>query len=210
MADTTYNTLLIQQNLTVNAKNLNVYGQTENQQPTTENENEGEDIVTNLIFDDRIFDTNEKLVVLRNTIAQSIDLGEYAIIYGGISDTPKIDPQMKNEWFFILAALNDACVLHRKKVTDVEYIKQMISLFPNLKGIVLVSVEELDKAIRQLSQSISVERRKWKVNNEVVRLVDLQAKRRRLTQIDSDKFDRIYRIAFTLYTNLCHLVNQYK
>lgn len=41
MADTTYNTLLIQQNLTVNAENLNVYGQKENQQATTENENEG-------------------------------------------------------------------------------------------------------------------------------------------------------------------------
>lgn len=169
----------------------------------------GEDVLENIIFS-KLFDSNEKLLMLRKEIAASIDLGPATPLY---SDTiglnrPKIDPQLKNEWFYILAALKDSNVLRSKPVTDSEFVQQMVRFFPYLPNLEFANTEEYRKGMRQFTQSISVERRKWKVKGNVVRLVDLQAKQHLLTQQSKEKIDRIFRIAFPLYTGLCQLLQQ--
>ena len=201
--DDTYN--ILQQNLLV-AGDLHVHTGEKNQTPQ---EDFGEDVLDNIIFS-KLFDSNEKLLLLRKEIAASIDLGPATPLY---TDTiglnrPKIDPQMKNEWFYILAALTDSNVLRNKPVTDKEFVEQMVRFFPYLPNLEFASTEEYKKGMRQFAQSISVERRKWKVKGNVVRLVDLQAKQHLLTKQSKEKIDRIFRIAFPLYTSLCQLIQK--
>ena len=201
--DDTYN--ILQQNLLV-AGDLHVHTGEKSQ---TSQEDLGEDVLENIIFS-KLFDSNAKLLMLRKEIAASIDLGPATPLY---TDTiglnrPKIDPQMKNEWFYILAALTDSNVLRNKPVTDKEFVEQMVRFFPYLPNLDFANTEEYRKGMRQFTQSISVERRKWKVKGNVVRLVDLQAQQHLLTQQSKEKIDRIFRIAFPLYTGLCQLLQQ--
>lgn len=169
----------------------------------------GEDVLENIIFS-KLFDSNQKLLLLRKEIAASIDLGAATPLYTdsiGL-DRSKIDPLMKNEWFFILAALKDANVLRNKPVLDREFVQQMVRFFPMLPNLNFETTEEYDKGMRKFAQSISVERRKWKINGNVVRLVDLQAKQHRLSQLSEEKIARIIRIAMPLYVNLTKLIQE--
>ena len=169
----------------------------------------GEDVLENIIFS-KLFDSNQKLLLLRKEIAASIDLGAATPLYTdsfGL-DRSKIDPLMKNEWFFILAALKDANVLRSKPVLDREFVQQMVRFFPMLPNLNFETTEEYDKGMRKFAQSISVERRKWKINGTVVRLVDLQAKQHRLPQLSEEKIARIIRIAMPLYVNLTKLIQE--
>ena len=115
---------------------------------------------------------------------------------------------MKNEWFFIFAALKDSNVLRSKPVLDREFVKQMVNFFPLLPNLNFETTEEYEKEMRKYAQSLSVERRKWKIKptDQPVRLVDLQAKQHRLTQLSEEKIARIMRIALPLYTGLCQLL----
>lgn len=174
-----------------------------------EQEDLGEDVLENIIFS-KLFDSNQKLLLLRKEIAASIDLGAATPLYTdsiGL-DRSKIDPQLKNEWFFILAALKDANVLRSKPVLDREFVQQMVRFFPMLPNLNFETTEEYDKGMRKFAQSISVERRKWKINGSVVRLVDLQAKQHRLPQLSEEKIARIIRIAMPLYVNLTKLIQE--
>jgi hypothetical protein len=174
-----------------------------------EQEDLGEDVLENIIFS-KLFDSNQKLLLLRKEIAASIDLGAATPLYTdsiGL-DRSKIDPLMKNEWFFILAALKDANVLRSKPVLDREFVQQMVRFFPMLPNLNFETTEEYDKGMRKFAQSISVERRKWKINGNVVRLVDLQAKQHRLPQLSEEKIARIIRIAMPLYVNLTKLIQE--
>lgn len=174
-----------------------------------EQEDLGEDVLENIIFS-KLFDSNQKILLLRKEIAASIDLGAATPLYTdsiGL-DRSKIDPLMKNEWFFILAALKDANVLRSKPVLDREFVQQMVRFFPMLPNLNFETTEEYDKGMRKFAQSISVERRKWKINDNVVRLVDLQAKQHRLPQLSEEKIARIIRIAMPLYVNLTKLIQE--
>lgn len=208
MAETINNNLFLQHNQLLVAGDLHVH--TGEQKQSAEPDN-SEDILENKIFS-KLFDTNQKLLRLRQEIANSIDLGEFTPLYTDTAalNRSKIDPQMKNEWFYIMAALTDSHVLHNKHVKDREFVEQMISFFPTLPNLNFANAEEYRIGMRQLTQSISVERRKWKINGEVVRLVDIMAKQRRLTQLGEEKINRIFRIAFPLYTALCQLATELK
>jgi hypothetical protein len=107
-----------------------------------------------------------------------------------------------------LAALKDANVLRSKPVLDREFVQQMVRFFPMLPNLNFETTEEYDKGMRKFAQSISVERRKWKINGNVVRLVDLQAKQHRLPQLSEEKIARIIRIAMPLYVNLTKLIQE--
>lgn len=174
-----------------------------------EQEDLGEDVLENIIFS-KLFDSNQKLLLLRKEIAASIDLGPATPLY---SDTiglnrPKIDPQMKNEWFFIFAALKDSNVLRSKPVLDKDFVRQMVNFFPMLPNLNFDTTAEYEKEMRKFAQSISVERRKWKIrpSEQPVRLVDLQAKQHRLSQLSEEKIARIIRIALPLYLSLSQLL----
>jgi hypothetical protein len=80
-------------------------------------------------------------------------------------------------------------------------------MLPNLN---FETTEEYEKGMRQFAQSLSVERRKWKIRttDQPVRLVDLQAKQHRLPQLSEEKVDRIIRIALPLYSGLTKLIQE--
>ncbi len=199
------NIYIEQANLLV-AKEFHYHADGKNHQ---EQEDLCEDVLENIIFS-KLFDSNQKLLLLRKEIAASIDLGAATPLYTdsiGL-DRSKIDPLMKNEWFFILAALKDANVLRSKPVLDREFVQQMVRFFPMLPNLNFETTEEYDKGMRKFAQSISVERRKWKINGNVVRLVDLQAKQHRLPQLSEEKIARIIRIAMPLYVNLTKLIQE--
>ena len=196
-------TINIQQNNLVVAGDFH-YHAANNDAPQ---EDLGEDVLENLIFG-KSFDSNQKLLLLRKEIANSIELGSATPLYTDTIglDRAKIDPQMKNEWFYILAALKDSNILRSKPITDREFIEQMINFFPLLPNLNFETSEEFQKGMRQFAQSISVERRKWKIRGNVVRLVDIQAKKHQLSQLSSEKISRIFRIAFPLYSELSKLL----
>lgn len=115
---------------------------------------------------------------------------------------------MKNEWFFIYAALKDSNVLRSKPVLDKDFVRQMVNFFPMLPNLSFDTTTEYEKEMRKFAQSISVERRKWKIrpSDQPVRLVDLQAKQQRLSQLSEEKIARIIRIALPLYISLSQLL----
>lgn len=203
MANDIYNMQQNNQTILVTAQNLNI-----NLHPQTEmghNEDvEEESDIENYIFNVNKFSSHSSVVLLRNTIASAITMPpEQAALFGGYTgDVGKIDPLLKNEWFFILAAITDAGILKRTHIKDTDFVKQMVHFFPNLLDINLDNTIEYDKSIRRYVDSISRERSKWKVKGNVVKIVDLRYSKLLLRQLKSDKVERIYSICFPLYQKL--------
>ena len=81
-----------------------------------------EEPLRNHIFQERIFDTNERLIALRNTIASAIDMGEATIMYGKPQEV-RINPNAQNEWYYIVKAI-EICynTLYRANDGMVSYI----------------------------------------------------------------------------------------
>lgn len=161
-----------------------------------------EEPLRNHIFQERIFDTNERLIALRNTIASAIDMGE-ATIMSGKPQEVRINPNVKNEWYYIVKAIGEAGITKKFAVTH--FVEQMMKWFPILFP--SSSKEEWEKFKRRLSKSISEEKSLWKHGKmkDVIPLKDMWAKRSQI-RMDSSKMERIYAIAYKgLYQNLVDL-----
>lgn len=150
-----------------------------------------DEFLRNIIFKDKIFDTNERLILLRNTIAAAIDMGEATIMYGEPQKV-RINPKAQNEWYYIVKAIEEGEVA--KHFTVTQFIEQMMEWFPILFP--CDTKEEWMKFKRRLSKSISEEKSLWKYGKmkEVVPLRDMWAKQKHLA-MDSAKMERIYAIA---------------
>ena len=156
----------------------------------------------NYIFQHRIFDTNERLIKLRNFIASAIDMGDATSRYGEPQET-RINPNANNEWYYILKAIKEADVA--KDFTSTGFLEQMREWFPMLFS--MDSPEEWEEYKRRLSKSISAERSLWKYGamQEEIPLKDMWAKQQQL-QMDSAKMNRIYAMVYKgLYQNLLDL-----
>lgn len=153
----------------------------------------------NIIFKEKIFDTNERLLKLRNTIASAIDMGDATIMYGKPQDY-RINPEAQNEWYYIVKAIEESGVA--KKFAITHFIEQMQEWFPTLFP--SDTKEEWEKFKRRLSKSISEEKSLWKYGKmkEVIPLRDMWAKQKSLG-MDAAKMERVYAIAYKgLYQNL--------
>lgn len=154
------------------------------------NEKEGRDDIegeplSNHIFDDQILNSNERLVKLRQTIAEAIGQG----------NADKIDLEHANEWYWLYAALLDAGLLETRRnrenaVTDVGFVKQMALWFPHVLDI------NDEKKIRQICKGLSTERTKWTMNGKQINLVDIEANKRRLTAMRETKISRIVSVVY--------------
>ena len=159
----------------------------------------GEEPLRNYIFLERIFDTNERLVRLRNTIASAIDMGEASNRYGTPQEK-RIQPNVWNEWYYIERAIEESGIAREYPITH--FFKQMMMWYPALFP--AVSGEEEEAFIRRWSKSMSKEKSLWKHGKmkEVISLGDMWAKRN-LLALDPAKMERIYAIAYKgLYQNL--------
>lgn len=152
---------------------------------------DSESPLRNYIFIEKIFDTNERLLRIRNTIASAIDMGDATIMYGNPQDY-RINPDAQNEWYYIVKAIEEAGVAKNFAITH--FIEQMQEWFPTLFP--SESKEEWEKFKRRLSKSISEEKSLWKYGKmkEVVPLKDMWAKQKYLA-MDSAKMERVYAIA---------------
>ena len=165
-------------------------------------ENEVAEPIRPGIFDERIFNSNERLKNLRDTIAAAIDMGDATIMYGQPQQV-RINPEVQSDWYYIVKAIEEAKVARKFTVTD--FIDQMTEWFPMLfPG---ENKEQWEKYKRRLSKSISDEKSLWRFGKmkEVVTLRDMWAKRKNV-RLDQAKMERVYAIAYKgLYTSLTNL-----
>lgn len=156
----------------------------------------------NIIFSERLFDTNARLSKLRDTIAAAIDMGDATIMYGQPQKV-RINPEVQSDWYYIVKAIEEAQVARKFTVTG--FIDQMTEWFPMLfPG---ETKEQWEKYKRRLSKSISNEKSLWRYGKmkEVVTLRDMWAKRKNV-RLDQAKMERVYEIAYKgLYSNLTTL-----
>ena len=161
-----------------------------------------EEPLRNYIFQERIFDSNERLIMLRSIIASAIDMGDATPLYGQPQEM-RINPNAQNEWYYIVKAIEESRVA--KKFAITHFVEQMIEWFPILFP--SSSKEEWERFKRRLSKSISEEKSLWKHGKmkDVIPLKDMWAKRNQI-RMDSAKLERVYAIAYKgLYQNLVDL-----
>lgn len=150
-------------------------------------------LLTNDIFNDELFNSNERLMALRDTIVS------------GVTGKDCLDLASGHEWYWLYAALYDAGVLETRKnrdnvVTDVGFVRQMAQWLYDIVG----TIDE--GRVRQICKSMSAERGKWMMNGQPLSLVDLEANKRRLRAMKENKIKRIIRVAYErLYLPLMKL-----
>ena len=159
-------------------------------------DDEDETILKNIIFNFKVFDTNEKLIRLRKVIAHSIDMGEYNAMFGEPNPST-IDPDVQGEWYYLMKALEESEVA--KKFSVPSFIDQMIDWYPWL--FTFETPEDMQAFKRKMEKSISHEKSIWKYGKakEVTKLKDMWA-RYNQTNIDYAKVERMFNAA---YTGLC-------
>lgn len=161
--------------------------------PISDDDNEQTSIILkNIIFNNRIFDSDARLTALRNTIASHINLGEDNKL--SVAAENQIEPTAQNEWYYILIAIAEAEVASRNVFTDVNFANQMISWFPWLFH--FDTPKEMDTFKRKFTKSISAERSLWKygAKKEETAIKDMWARQRTLG-IDHAKLSRLHSVA---------------
>ncbi len=158
----------------------------------------GNQLLTNDIFNDELFNTNARLVALRDTIVS------------GVTGKDCLDLTSGHEWFWLYAAIYDSGVLETRKnrdnvVTDAGFVRQMTKWLFNIVGTIN------EERVRRICKSMSAERGKWMMNGLPLSLVDLEANKRRLRAMKENKINRIIRVAYErLYLPLMKLKNDMK
>ncbi len=153
------------------------------------------ELLTNDVFSDEVFTTNEQLVRLRAVVSEAVGMG----------DQDKIDLSKGLEWYWLYQAIYDAGLFETRSnrenaVTVAGFVRQMAQWLP---GIVDIDDEE---RIRNICKSMSAEQGKWMMNGKPVSLEDIEANRRRMTAMKPVKIDRIVSVAYHgLYTKLVAL-----
>jgi hypothetical protein len=164
----------------------------------SEDRDDNTDMLKNYVFKDEIFTQNNRLISLRNAIAETI------------SAEDGIDLTSNHEWFWLYESIYDAGLFETRKgrantVTDVGFIKQIAVWFPEI-----ISTDD-EEQIRKLCKSMSAERKKWKMNGKPISLTDMEANKRRLTGMKEDKINRIIKVAYQgLYLPLVKLKEKWQ
>lgn len=169
----------------------------------TETASTQEEPLRNIIFNERIYNTNAKLHSLRQAIASAI---KHDATDGSPADTQelRLDPMVQSEWYYILKSIEESNIAH--KFTDREFIIQMVNWFPQL------FTDTSEKALKRLAKSISGERGHWRMadTNDIITLKDMWAKgvARRIGKV---KAQRIFDIAYKgLYSRLTKQKDQFQ
>ena len=157
--------------------------------------NECDGLLTNDVFNDDLFCTNDRLLQLQSIIKEAVGLG----------DISKIDLSKGLEWFWLYQAIYDAGLFETRSnrenvVTVVAFVRQIAKWFPEI-----IDIDD-DVRIRNICKSMSAEQAKWIMNGKPLSLVDIEANKRRMTAMKSTKIERIVSVAYNgLYTKLIAL-----
>lgn len=191
------------QNLVFNNGTINV--NTKDAADSTDN-GEEEEILRNIIFIEKLFDSNVKLQKLRDEIAKSIDMGDYNNVFGELN-RKRIDPSVQSEWYYILKAIEESGVAKRRFSVG-DFVEQMLSWYPWTFN-AFQTLEEKNEFVRKMEKSISHEKSLWKYGpgKEMTCIKDMWARWRSL-QIDFAKVERIQPIVKALYDGLTNLKSE--
>lgn len=172
------------------------FGANESASSESDIDTDGNIIVKNIIFNSKVFDTNDRLLRLRKVMAHSIDMGEYNAMFGEPNPST-IDPMVQGEWYYVMKALEESEVA--KKFSVPNFIDQMIDWYPWLFS--FETPDDMHIFKRKMEKSISHEKSIWKYGKakEVTKLKDMWA-RYSQTNIDYAKVERMFNAT---YTGLC-------
>ena len=114
-----------------------------------------EEPLENIIFNPRLFNTNEKLTKLKNAMKAFISINP-------AKDEKKIGSSTKNQYFYLYAALwSSPDVLADDSM--VNFIRQMALWFPE-------QIPSDKKEQRKYEQSLSHEKKKWEQENQLLKV----------------------------------------
>ena len=181
---------------TIGEQHIHVSGNRVEKTQESDNETEKETILKNIIFNSKVFDTNERLLRLRRAIAHSIDMGECNAMFGE-PNACTINPNVQGEWYYVMKALEESEVARKFSVPS--FVDQMTDWYPWLFSFEFP--EDIQAFKRKMEKSISHEKSIWKYGKtrEVTKLKDMWA-RYNQTNIDYAKVERMFNAA---YTGLC-------
>ena len=120
----------------------------------------------NIIFNPRTFTSEAAYAELRDTILSFVK-------HDGAPSEEKwqIDAASQNEWYYILKAIGEAGVKSAEKLTDMNFVSQMVAWFPALFQTKECENEKDMK--RRIARSISNERGYWKNSDCEVAIKDM-------------------------------------
>ena len=167
-------------------------------------ETSDEEPLKNIIFNERLFNSNAILAKLRDTIAAAIDMGDATIMFGR-PQIIRINPNVQGEWYYLIKTIKESGIAKRT-IGDTIFVDQMIEWFPMLFPD--DTLEDFKDYKRRLLKSISAERRLWKQGKmkQEVELRDMWAKGMGKV-LGNAKANRIYEIA---YKGLCANITNLK
>ena len=159
-------------------------------------------IYLNSIFKQKLFNTNAKVVRLRDAIGARIKGAKLTDGSGLSEDRPQIDPAMQNEWYYVWKMISESELLDRR-VTARAFIAQMLEWFPEVFE--PVADEEQKKSfVRKMENSISAEKRKWMQSGVEVPFKDMMSKWPEL-QLDHNKVKQMFLVCRDLRDALQNL-----
>ena len=144
----------------------------------------------NIIFNPKLFNTSEKLAMLKQTIGSFISENP-------TKDEMKVDARTKNQFFYLYAALWSLLdVLADESM--VSFVRQMALWFPE-------SIPSEKKKQRNYEQSLSHEKKKWEQENELLKVTEWKTFIKK-SGMSVKKAKRFEVLAMTVYTTVNELL----
>ena len=158
----------------------------------TEVTSPAEESLENIIFNTRLFNTPEKLAVLKETL-------EDFFCDNPTKDYGKLNVRSKNQFFCLYAALwSRPGVLANTRIAD--FVKQMVLWFPQW------TANEKDvKVIRHLKDALYDEQQNWKLNDTLQNVTEW-CKFINQGCMSKTKARRFGQLAMSIYTSVNQLV----
>lgn len=129
---------------------------------------------SNNIFRRKLFNTNAKVVRLRDAIGARIKGAKLTDGGGLLEDRPQIDPTKQNEWYYVWKMLHESGLLDRN-ATRRAFIAQMLDWYPEVFDEV-ADDEQKKTFVRKMESSISAEKSKWTQGKVEVAFKDMNHK----------------------------------
>ena len=165
---------------------------------------EDEDVLSNLIFSDKLFYDNHLLHRLWNEIGKSIDLKGYNDVFKA-PERKKINPEIQSEWYYIIKAILESGITKKHSIND--FLDQMYRWYPSSFE-KFESLEKKKKLFNRMGKSISHEKSLWRINKgEIVKIEDMWARFSKL-HLDKKKVEYVQPIAYGLLVGLRKLRNE--
>lgn len=159
-------------------------------------------IYLNSIFKQKLFNTNAKVVRLRDVIGARIKGAKLTDGGGLLEDRPQIDPAMQNKWYYVWKMIAESELLDRK-VTARAFIAQMLEWFPEVFE-PIADEEQKKSFIENMGKSISREKSKWMQGGQEVPFKDMMSKWSEL-QLDHNKVRQMFLVCRDLRDALQNL-----